>query len=88
MTGRLTVTYRAPTPLHQPIRYCGWVDRVEGRKIFTKGTAHNGETLCAEVEGLFLSMPAELMDLLRKGRDLSSPPGEALTGVIEKGREN
>jgi hypothetical protein len=35
-----------------------------------------------------LSMPAELMDLLRKGRDLSTPPGEALTGVIEMGRES
>jgi len=28
------------------------------------------------------------MDLLRKGRDLSTPPGEALTGVIEMGRES
>jgi hypothetical protein len=25
---------------------------------------------------------------LRKGRDLSTPPGEALTGVIEMGRES
>jgi hypothetical protein len=50
----------------------GWVEKVEGRKIFTKGTAHNGETLCAESEGLFLSMPAELMERLKKGRDLKS----------------
>lgn len=73
MTGRLTITYRAPTPLHTPIVFRGWVDRVEGRKIFTKGTSHNGDTLCSESEGLFLSMPAELMDRLRKGRDLSGP---------------
>lgn len=74
MTGKLSVTYRSPTPLHTTIRFKGWVDRVDGRKIFTKGTAHNGETLCAEAEALFLSMPEELMHKLRKGRDLSSPP--------------
>lgn len=74
MTGRLTVTYRSPTPLHAPIDFRGWVDRVEGRKIFTVGTAHHGETLCAESEGLFLSFPPELMDRLRKGRDVRSDP--------------
>lgn len=73
MTGKLSITYRAPTPLHTTIRFTGWVDRVDGRKIFTKGTAHNGETLCAEAEALFLSMPEELMHRLRKGRDLSNP---------------
>ena len=73
MTGTLTIKYRAPTPLHQEIVYRGWVDRIEGRKIFTKGTSHIGETLCAEAEAVFLSMPTELMDKLRKGRDLSGP---------------
>ena len=73
MTGTLTIKYRAPTPLHQEIVYRGWVDRVEGRKIFTKGTSHIGDTLCAEAEAVFLSMPTELMDKLRKGRDLSDP---------------
>lgn len=71
MTGKLSVTYRSPTPLHSNIRFKGWVEKVDGRKIFTKGTAHHGETLCAEAEVLFLSMPPEMMDLLRKGRDLS-----------------
>ncbi len=72
MTGKLNITYRSPTPLNVPIMFVGWVEKVEGRKIFTKGTAHNGDTLCAEAEGLFLSMPAELMDRLRKGRDLKN----------------
>ncbi len=73
MTGRLSITYRSPTPLHATIRFTGWVEKVEGRKIFTKGTAHNGDTLCAEAEALFLSMPEELMHQLRKGRDLTNP---------------
>lgn len=76
MTGKLSITYRAPMPLHANIVFRGWVERVDGRKIFTKGTAHNGETLCAEAEVLFLSMPPELMDVLRKGRDLSAPKPE------------
>ncbi len=70
MTGTLSIKYRSPTPLNTPIVYKGWVDRVEGRKIFTKGQSFNGDTLCAEAEVLFLSMPPEMMDLLRKGRDL------------------
>jgi len=77
MTGKLSISYRAPTPLNTPIHFVGWVEKVEGRKIFTKGTAHNGDTLCAESEGLFLSMPAELMERLKKGRDLkNSTAGE------------
>ena len=74
MTGKLSITYRSPTPLHTTIAFRGWVERVDGRKIFTKGTAHNGDTLCAEAEFLFLSMPPEIMDMLRKGRDLSEKP--------------
>lgn len=71
MTGKLSITYRSPTPLHSRIVFQGWVEKVDGRKIFTKGTAHHGDVLCAEAEALFLSMPVELMDRLRKGRDLS-----------------
>ena len=76
MTGRLTVTYRAPTPLHTEIVFRGWVDRVEGRKIHTKGTSHHGDVLCSEAEGLFLSFPPEMIDRLRKGRDVSGSRDE------------
>lgn len=56
MTGRLVVNYRRPTPLFRDLLFKGWVDRVEGRKIFTAGTLHDGDTLCAEAEGLFISV--------------------------------
>jgi acyl-coenzyme A thioesterase PaaI-like protein len=59
MTGRLTVHYRRPTPLNRELTFRGWLDRVEGRKIFTLGTLHAGEELCAEAEGLFISVPRE-----------------------------
>ncbi|MEY4366414.1 MAG: hypothetical protein RLZZ305_1758 [Actinomycetota bacterium] len=69
MTGKLSISYRSPTPLYRELTVRGWIDRIDGRKIFTRGTLHNGDTLCCESEGLFISMPAELMHVLRKGRD-------------------
>ena len=58
MTARLDVNYRRPTPLDTLIRYEGRLDRVEGRKIFTKGSSFHGVTdeLLGEVEGLFISI--------------------------------
>ena len=56
MTGRLTVNYRSPTPLHEEVTIRGTFDRLEGRKIFTTGTMHAGSVLCAEAEGLFISI--------------------------------
>lgn len=56
MTGRLIVHYRSPTPLYREVSFRGKVDRVEGRKIFTSGTLHAGDRLCAEAEGLFISV--------------------------------
>lgn len=56
MTGTLTIRYRRPTPLHTEVIFQARVDRVEGRKIFAAGTLHAGETLCAEAEGIFISV--------------------------------
>ena len=56
MTGRLTVHYRSPTPLHAELHFEGRIDRIDGRKIFTTGTLHAGDRLCAEAEGLFISI--------------------------------
>ena len=59
MTGRLTVHYRSPTPLDRELRFEAWIDRVEGRKIITRGELVVGELLCAEAEGLFVSVDPE-----------------------------
>ena len=56
MTAGLTVRYRKPTPLHREVQFEGRIDRVEGRKIFTAGTVHAGEMLCAEAEAIFVSV--------------------------------
>jgi len=61
MTGTLTIRYRKPTPLHREVLFHGWVDRVQGRKIFTSGTLHDGTTLCAEAEAVFIAVDWDRM---------------------------
>ncbi len=56
MTAYLKVDYRSPTPLHEPLRFEGELDRTEGRKIFTVGRLFHGEVLCAEAQALFVSV--------------------------------
>src|SRR5262245_34916145 len=52
MTGTLRVKYLSPTPIDEELRLEAWVDRIEGRKVFTHGTIHHGNTLSAEAEGV------------------------------------
>jgi hypothetical protein len=54
-TGTLTLVYRRPTPLRRRIDLCAWVDRVDGRKRWVKGTSHLDGVLLVEAEGLFLA---------------------------------
>jgi len=74
MTGTLTVKYRRPTPLQTELRFDCWVDRVSGRKVFASGTLHAGETLCAEAEGIFISMGPERFRALVEARQKQRPP--------------
>jgi acyl-coenzyme A thioesterase PaaI-like protein len=69
MTGRLTIHYRSPTPLHTELRMEGWLDRAEGRKIICRGTLHDGDVLCAEAEGLFISVDFEKLIRMIEARE-------------------
>ena len=59
MTGTLTIIYRNPTPLYSELTFRGKTDRIEGRKVFTRGTLHVGDQLCAEAEGIFIHVVRE-----------------------------
>jgi len=59
MTGTLTIVYRSPTPLYTELTFRGKTDRIEGRKVFTRGTVHAGDRLCAEAEGIFIHVVRE-----------------------------
>jgi len=73
MTGTLTITYRAPTPLLTDLRLEAIFDRMEGRKIYTSGRLYAGETLCAEGTGLFISLKPEHYEAVRKAHGEVEP---------------
>lgn len=53
-TARLTVNYRGPIPLGEPLRLRAWVHERDGRKIFVRGDARRGDDLVADMEALFI----------------------------------
>lgn len=69
MTGTLTTRYRSPTPLHAELHFIGWLTAVEGRKIFTSGELWAADTLCAEAEGIFISVDFERFRAMKDARD-------------------
>lgn len=69
MTGRLIVHYRSPTPLHTELRFEGELVSVTGRKILTQGQLFAGDVLCAEAEGLFISINFSKFAELKERRD-------------------
>ncbi|MGH2758435.1 MAG: PaaI family thioesterase [Actinomycetota bacterium] len=67
-TGTLTIRYRSPTPLYEPLVFKAWVSKVEGRKIFTAGTCHAGERLTSEAEAIFVTVDRERFEALLRER--------------------
>ncbi len=68
-TGTLTIRYRSPTPLHTELYFEAEITRVEGRKIFTEGRLYAADVLCAEAEGIFISVDEARVDVLMKRRE-------------------
>jgi len=58
-TGRLTVTYRRPTPLGTDLLVRAHLVERAGRKLTIAGTMTDGDTLVAEAEALFIAIPLE-----------------------------
>lgn len=79
VTGTLTVKYRKPTPLYQPLRFEGRCVRVSGRKVFTEGACYHDGVLTAEAEAIFvkidMSQIAETMGARAHGKVQEPPPG-------------
>jgi acyl-coenzyme A thioesterase PaaI-like protein len=76
MTGRLTIHYRSPTPLHTGLDFAARVVGVDGRKTFTQGSLLAGDRLCAEGEGLFIAIDFAKMTELRRNREIALGPPE------------
>jgi len=55
-TVQLDVSYRAPTPIFRPIVAKAWLDHVERRKLFITCEVRDGDAICAEAKGIFVSV--------------------------------
>ena len=60
-TGQITVNYKAPTPLRQPLMVTAWLERREGRKLFLEAELHqigadSQRTLLATSSALFIAI--------------------------------
>lgn len=55
-TGRLSVTFRAPAPVEEPLRFRAWLAGRDDRKLHIAATAHHGDTLIAESTSLFVAI--------------------------------
>ncbi len=53
-TVRLEMRYRQPTPLHRQVRFEGWVEQREERKIHTAGRLLVDGSVTVEAEGVFV----------------------------------
>ncbi|HET8535705.1 MAG TPA: PaaI family thioesterase [Solirubrobacteraceae bacterium] len=59
VTAHLEIDYRAPAFLGREMALEAWADRIEGRKLHLAATIHDGDTLVAEGQALFLEVPLE-----------------------------
>lgn len=55
-TAYLHTDFRSITPIARTLRLHAWLVSEEGRKRILRATLHDGETLCAEAEGLFVAL--------------------------------
>lgn len=62
-TVKLDITFRAPTPLNEPILARAWVEDRSGRKLTLNAVLRVGDTMLAEATGLFISVdPATFLE--------------------------
>lgn len=55
-TAYLRTDYRAVAPVGEELVVESWMERIEGRKRFVRGTLSHAGTLCAEAEALFVEL--------------------------------
>lgn len=53
-TGTLTVLYRRPTPLYAPLRFEGWVEKTDAKKVYAKGHCLLAGDVLSEAEAIFV----------------------------------
>jgi acyl-coenzyme A thioesterase PaaI-like protein len=77
LTGELTVRYRRPTPLLEPLRLEARLLRVEGRRSVVAGQLFAGELLTAEAEAVFIAVDPLQMKTVIAGPAAVAPTPDA-----------
>ncbi len=73
VTARLTVRYRAITPLDEDLRFEGWIDKQTQRRIVTKARCYAGDTLTADADGIFVRVDFnEIQERMQRRRESRS----------------
>lgn len=68
-TAYLTSQFRHRTVLDRAVRYEGWVDDIDGRKVLTRGQLVQDDEVTVEAEALFITLDrSEIMRLSQRGR--------------------
>lgn len=62
-TGRLTVSYLAPTPVDDELEFRCRLHERDGRKLLIMGEARHGSDVVAAAEGLFIAIDPERLGL-------------------------
>jgi acyl-CoA thioesterase FadM len=58
-TRRLEMRYLKPTPLLVELRFEGWIERVEGNEVHTRGRLLVGDQVTVEAAGDFVQLSHE-----------------------------
>jgi len=56
VTATLRVRYRHVTPIHEELRFEGWIHEQRGRRLVARASCHAGDTLTADAEGIFIEV--------------------------------
>ncbi len=64
-TAQLDITFRAPTPINEPIIARAWLEERKGRKLTIKASVQSGELVVAEARALFIAVdPQKFLERL------------------------
>lgn len=55
-TAYIHTNFRSVTPVGVELAVRGWIDRLDGRKRFVRGELRHGDTVCADVDGLWVEL--------------------------------
>lgn len=64
VAAQLTVNFQRMVPLGTEATFEAWVERAEGRKLFTRSRLLAAETVLAEAQGLFIVLPESRLEEL------------------------